>query len=116
MSRDAKLGGKGKNARRSPSPTKDPIPRVKEKPSVLTVDEATQGDFRYFCDHPDEDRYIRQFVPGEFGPVELPPVPAGYRYATLVSVTMRVGGEPSARRRRQRPHRIGRQDVRCHRR
>ena len=88
---------RGKNASKSPKVPDSAIPRIEETPPVLTVDQATEGDFRYFCAHPDEDQYIRQFVPGEFGPVELPPVPAGFRYATLVSVTMRVGGEPIGR-------------------
>ena len=73
------------------------VSRVEETAPVLTVDQATENDFRYFCDHPGEDMYIRQFVPGEFVAVELPLVPAGFRYATLVSVTMRVGGEPVGR-------------------
>jgi hypothetical protein len=73
------------------------IPRVEETAPVLTVDQATEGDFRYFCEHPDEEQYIRQFVPGEFGAVELPPIPRGFRYATIVSVTMRVDGRPVGR-------------------
>jgi hypothetical protein len=39
----------------------------------MTVDQATEADFQYFCDHPDEDQYIREFVPGEFGKRELAP-------------------------------------------
>ena len=89
---------RGKNALKSPKiPTWHPIPRVDETTPVLTVDQATEGDFRYFCEHPDEEQYIRQFVPGEFGAIELPPIPAGFRYTTLVSVTMRVEGEPVGR-------------------
>jgi hypothetical protein len=80
-----------------PNPTSPSIPRVEETAPVLTVDQATEGDFRYFCDHPGEEQYIRQFVPGEFGPAELAPFPVGFRYATIVSVTMRVGGEPVGR-------------------
>jgi hypothetical protein len=47
--------------------------------------------------HPNEEQYIREFVPGEFGKKELPELPEGYRYATLVSVTMRVDGQPVGR-------------------
>jgi hypothetical protein len=63
----------------------------------MTVDQATESDFRYFVEHPDEEQYIREFCPGEFGKRELPELPAGYRYATLVSVTLRVDGLPVGR-------------------
>jgi hypothetical protein len=63
----------------------------------MTVDRATASDFRYFCEHPDQDQYIREFVPGEFGKSELPSIPPGYRYATLVSVQLRVDGQPVGR-------------------
>ena len=63
----------------------------------MTVDQATEADFEYFCDHPDEEQYIRQFVPGEFGKKELAPIPPGFRYATIVSVTLRVDGQPVGR-------------------
>jgi hypothetical protein len=63
----------------------------------MTTDQATEADFRYFCAHPDQDQYIREFVPGEFGKCELPEIPAGFRYATLVSVQLRVDGQPVGR-------------------
>jgi hypothetical protein len=62
-----------------------PIPRVDGGSPTMTVDQATEADFRYFCDHPDEEQYIRQFVPGEFGKEELAPIPPGFRYATIVT-------------------------------
>jgi hypothetical protein len=63
----------------------------------MTVDQATESDYQYFCAHPDEEVYIREFVPGEFGKRELPELPPGYRYTSLVSVTMRVDGQPVGR-------------------
>jgi hypothetical protein len=78
-------------------PQPNPIPRVGETAPTLTVDQATEADFQFFCDHPDEEQYIRQFVPGEFGRRELPEIPPGFRYATIVSVTLRVDGQPVGR-------------------
>jgi hypothetical protein len=52
----------------------------------MTVDEAVEADRRYFASHPEEDEYIREFVPGEFGNAELPEIPDGFRYATHVEV------------------------------
>jgi hypothetical protein len=46
------------------------------------------------------DEYIREFVPGEFGKLELPDVPDGFYYATHVRVTLRMDGEPIGRLRR----------------
>jgi hypothetical protein len=66
----------------------------------MTVDEAVAADRKYFDEHPNEDEYIREFVPGEFGAVELPDIPEGFRYATLVEVTLRVKGQPVGRGRR----------------
>jgi hypothetical protein len=63
----------------------------------MTVDDAVAADRKYFDEHPDEDEYIREFVPGEFGKMELPEIPEGFRYATHVSVTLRVKGEPVGR-------------------
>ena len=40
-------------------------------------------------EHPDDNEYIREFVPGEFGALELPEIPPGFRYATVVSVMHR---------------------------
>jgi hypothetical protein len=44
-----------------------------------------------------EEEYIREFVPGEFGKAELPDIPEGFCYATHVSVTLRIGGQPVGR-------------------
>jgi hypothetical protein len=57
-----------------------PITRTHEKQQLRTVDEAVAADRKYFDDHPGEDEYIREFVPGEFG--ERPEIPPGFRYAT----------------------------------
>jgi hypothetical protein len=81
----------------STHPHPSPISRVGETAPTLTIDQATEADFQYFCDHPDEEQYIRQFVPGEFGKRELAPIPPGFRYATIVSVTLRVDGQPIGR-------------------
>jgi hypothetical protein len=97
MSRNANNWGSRKKHPEVQIPTLPSIPRLEETAPVLTVDQANEGDFRYFLEHPDVEQYIRQFVPGEFGPIELPPVPPGFRYATVVSVTIRVGGEPVGR-------------------
>jgi hypothetical protein len=63
----------------------------------MTVDEAVEADRRYFDSHPGQDEYIREFVPCEFGKAELPDIPDGFRYATLVSVFHREGGEAVGR-------------------
>jgi hypothetical protein len=63
----------------------------------MTVDEAVAADRKYFDEHPGEDEYIREFVPGEFGKAELPEIPEGFRYATHVEVTLRVDGMPIGR-------------------
>jgi hypothetical protein len=76
-----------------------PIRRRRPPKRLMTVDEAVAADRKYFDEHPDEDEYIREFVPGEFGATELPEIPEGFRYATHVSVMMRVNGEPAGRRR-----------------
>jgi hypothetical protein len=73
------------------------ISRSRASKPIMTVDEAVAADRRYFDEHPDEDEYIREFVPGEFGAAELPEIPLGFRYATHVSVMMRVNGEPAGR-------------------
>ena len=67
-----------------------PISRVESKP-FTTVDEAVEADRKYFDENPDENEYIREFVPGEFGTGELPEIPEGFRYATHVSVMYREG-------------------------
>jgi hypothetical protein len=38
-------------------------------------------------------------VPGEFGAEELPPIPSGLRYATLVTVIHRTDGVADGRHR-----------------
>ena len=70
--------------------------RAPSRPA-MTVDEAVIADRKYFDEHPDEEEYIREFVPGEFGAVELPEIPPGFRYATHVAVTLRVHGHPVGR-------------------
>jgi hypothetical protein len=60
---------------------------------VTTADEAVAADRRYFDERPDEEEYIRKFVPGEFGKMELPEIPEGFRYATHVSATLRAEGQ-----------------------
>ena len=77
-----------------------PIPRSRLSKPLMTVDEAVEADRAYFDEHPDENEYIREFVPGEFGKVELPVIPDGFRYATHVEVRLRVKGEPVGRYRR----------------
>jgi hypothetical protein len=74
-----------------------PINRTQPAKPVMTVDEAVQADRRYFDAHPDEEEYIREFVPGEFGKAELPEIPDSFRFATHVSVKLRVDGEPVGR-------------------
>jgi hypothetical protein len=44
-------------------------PASKPTKSVMTVDEAVVADRKYFDEHPDEDEYIREFVPGGRGAV-----------------------------------------------
>jgi hypothetical protein len=66
----------------------------------MTVDQAVAADRKYFDEHPDEEEYIREFVPGEFGVAELPEIPPGFRYATHVSVMLRADGAPVGRYRR----------------
>jgi hypothetical protein len=78
-------------------PQRAPIPRVEVGSPAMTVDQATEADFQYFLAHPDEEQYVREFVPGEFGKAELPELPPGYRFATLVTVRLRVDGEPVGR-------------------
>ena len=48
-----------------------PITRTDEKQQFRTIDEAVEADRKYFDEHPNEDEYIREFVPGEFGKAEL---------------------------------------------
>jgi len=62
------------------------ISRVKPSKQLMTVDEAVEADRKYFDENPEEEEYIREFVPGEFGAAELPEIPPGFRFATHVSV------------------------------
>ena len=62
-----------------------------------SVEQAIKADRAYFDEHPDEDSYIREFVPGEFGQAELPEIPPGFRYATHVEVRARVNGQAIGR-------------------
>jgi hypothetical protein len=55
------------------------ITRSKPLKPVMTVDEAVEADRKYFAENPDEEEYIREFVPGEFGKAELPEIPEGFR-------------------------------------
>ena len=73
-----------------------PISRVTAK-QVMTVDEAVAADRKYFDENPNEEEYIRDFVPGK---IELPEIPEGFRYATHVCVNLRVEGQPVGRFRR----------------
>jgi hypothetical protein len=72
------------------------IPRCR-KPAATTVDEAVEADRRWFAEHPDQDAYIREFCPGEFYAAELPDLPPGFRYATLVTVIHRTEGVADGR-------------------
>lgn len=75
------------------------IPRC-PKTAATTVDEAVEADRCWFDAHPDQDEYIREFCPGEFRGAELPGIPAGFRYATLVTVIHRTDGVADGRYRR----------------
>jgi hypothetical protein len=75
------------------------IPRC-SKPAAMTVDEAVEADRQWFAEHPDEDEYIREFCCGEFLAVDLPAIPSGFRYATLVTVIHRTNGVADGRYRR----------------
>jgi hypothetical protein len=58
-----------------------PIARSKPAKPIMTVEEVLETDRQYFLDHPDEEEFIREFCPGEFGAAELPEIlPA---FATL---------------------------------
>ena len=76
------------------------INRTKSTEPAMIIEGAVESDRRYFDERPDEEEYLREFAPGEFGQADLPEIPDGFRFATHVSVTLRVGGEPVARYRR----------------
>jgi hypothetical protein len=61
------------------------------------VEQAIEADRRYFAEHPEADEYIREFCPGEFRALELPEIPTGFRYATLVTVIHRTNGVADGR-------------------
>jgi hypothetical protein len=71
--------------------TMQPVTRTRPDRPVMTVDEACEADRKYFEEHPDENEFIREFVPGEFGARELPEIPDGFRYATHVERLYREG-------------------------
>jgi hypothetical protein len=77
-----------------------PISRAKPTKPLMTVDDAVAADRAYFDAHPDQDEYIREFVPGEFAKAELPELPEGFAYATHVCVFYREEGAPVGRLRR----------------
>jgi hypothetical protein len=41
----------------------------------MSVEEVLEADRKYFLEHPDEEEFIREFCPGEFGAAELPEIP-----------------------------------------
>jgi hypothetical protein len=72
------------------------ISRLKPSKPIMNVDEVLESNRQYFLDHPDEEEFIREFCPGEFGKAELPEIPPGFRFATCVSRIWR-DGEPIGR-------------------
>jgi hypothetical protein len=79
-------------------PLRKAIPRS-SAPAFSDVEQAIEADRRYFMEHPEVDEYIREFCPGEFGAAELPEIPSGFRYATLVTVIHRTDGMADGRHR-----------------
>jgi hypothetical protein len=77
-----------------------PINRVKPSKPFMSVDEAIAADRQYFEEHPEENEYIRDLAPGEFGTAEFPEIPEGFCYATIVSVFHRIKGKAVGRHRR----------------
>jgi hypothetical protein len=53
------------------------------------LEQVKAADRAWFDAHPEENEYIRDFVPGEFPARELPVAPPGFTYATLVTVIAR---------------------------
>jgi hypothetical protein len=86
-------------AQRASQAPPTPIPRS-TAPAFNDVEQAIEADRLWFAEHPDEDEYIREFCPGEFGKAELPHVPPGFRYVTLVTVIHRTNGVADGRYRR----------------
>jgi hypothetical protein len=88
-----------KQAKRATKVHLSAIPRS-VAPALNDVEQAIEADRIWFAEHPGEDEYIREFCPGEFGCKELPDIPAGFRYVTLVTVIHRTNGVADGRYRR----------------
>jgi hypothetical protein len=89
--------GRAERSKKAPQVHLGAIPRS-AAPALDDVEQAIEVDRRWFAEHP-EDEYIREFVPGEFAAKELPPIPSGFRYATLVTVIHRTDGVADGRHR-----------------
>jgi hypothetical protein len=89
-------------SKQPPNPYKPPQEVILRSPvpAKMTVEEAVEADRCWFAEHPDEDEYIREFCPGEFGAADLPDIPPGFRYATVVTVIHRTNGVADGRHRR----------------
>ncbi len=57
----------------------------------MTVDEVVAADRQYFDEYPDEDEYIREFMPGQFEAAELPRSRLPERYQLLCDTAWRLG-------------------------
>lgn len=64
-------------------------PVTRDPTNGPSLDNYTEYDRTWFDAHPDENDYIREFVPGEFLAMELPAIPPGWSYATHVVVIQR---------------------------
>lgn len=53
-------------------------------PIGRALDTMTDNDRAYFEEHPDQTEYVRPFVPFEFPPEVLDPVPFGYQRMVIV--------------------------------
>lgn len=75
-----------------------PIPRIPGPALTTDPKQVDAIDRVWFEEHPSEDSYIRAFIPGEFPMQDLPPLPEGFVYATLVRILGRAAdGRPLAR-------------------
>jgi hypothetical protein len=88
-----------KQAKKAPKVPATPIPRS-TAPAFNNVELAIEADRLWFAEHPEDDEYIREFCPGEFGAVKLPYVQLGFRRVTLVTVIHRTNGVADGRYRR----------------
>ena len=88
-----------KQAKKTTQVPPTPIPRS-TAPAFNNVELAIEADRLWFAEHPEDDEYIREFCPGEFGRQKLPGVPPGFRRATLVTVIHRTNGVADGRYRR----------------